>query len=84
MRGAEGGEWAALALSSSTAQARAECPDNRHNGGCRRNVRWRGRTKGAAETSSRRTIGGGNVAVIETSLHRTASGVRGQQHFLTE
>ena len=60
MRGAEGAERAALALSSSTAQVRVECPHNRHNGGCRRNVPWRGRAIGAAETISRRTIGGGS------------------------
>ena len=44
---------------SSTARVRRELAGKRHNCGCRRNVPWRGRAKGAAETSSRRTIGGG-------------------------
>jgi len=56
----EGGqERAATRGSPSTACVICEWALSGHSGGCPRNVRWSGRGKGAAETSSRRTIGGG-------------------------
>ena len=52
----------------------------RHPSSCGRlPMRWEARRDGPDQDH-----GGGNAAVIEPSLHRTASGVRGGEHFLQE